>query len=65
MVVFVLASVFCGLVAAIAALISGMSLLLAFAIYVGVGISAMALVLVRAVICLHLKGSDEPLTTTA
>ncbi len=65
MVVFVLASVVIGLIAAVAALVSGMSLVVAFLIYVGVGISTMALVLIRAVICLHLKGSDELLSPSA
>lgn len=65
MVVFVMASVAVGMVAAIAALVSGMSFLLALLIYVGVGMSAMALVLIRALICLHLKEPAKSLSPSA
>lgn len=51
MIAFVLCSVLAGLVAGVLALISGVSFVVAFLIYAGVGIFAITAVLVRALIC--------------
>ncbi|WP_347538549.1 hypothetical protein [Roseovarius sp. CAU 1744] len=59
MVVFVFCSMVIGMVAAGMMLLSGFSILVAASVYAGVGTLTMALVLIRALICLHLNGSRD------
>ena len=62
MIVSVLGSIAIGVIAAIVAMMSGMSLIVAFLVYVSVGVSLMLLALLRAMICLHLKDQDRILS---
>ena len=59
MVVFVIASMIFGMAAAAAAFLMGFSMFAALSVYSVFGSSIMALLLVRALICLHLGDSSR------
>lgn len=55
MIVFVAGSLLIGLLASFIAIFAGASLLLAFLIYAGTGISLLGLVLLRAYLCVRIN----------
>ena len=61
MVVFVLGSIFMGLAAGTIAISAGASLIFAVLVYAAVGMSTIALVLLRAYICQTLADTNNPL----